>query len=220
MIYPDKKSALVRLTDSLKVTLDCCSETTSEVLAIFERHKPALENLRRVAASVDKDEAPYSDLEKANADIPEADVRVAAYLQVRLHGQSLAPILLSCFCLESYVNSLAYFLFGDANYLGLSRERHAAAATAILDTIERMAARTKWEFVGSSPLRPTGQWSLKSTICWNSSPSSFTGITTSRRGVTTAARRAFKTSAANTAMPDCKGSLTTTACSRRRPMGS
>lgn len=148
MIYADKKSALVRLTDSLKVTLDSCAETAADVLEIYRRNKTGLDRLREVAAMVAQEKAPFSDLEKANAAIPPNEAQAGGYLQVRLHGQALAGVLLSCFCLESYINSLAYFLFGEADYLGLSRKRHQASANAILDAIERMTARAKWDFVG------------------------------------------------------------------------
>lgn len=148
MIYPDKKSALVRLTDSLKVTLDSCADTTADILDIFKRNKSIVDNLREVARRVQREELPYSELQRANAAMPQDEAQAAAYLQLRLHGHALAAVLLSCFCLESYINSLAYFLFGEADYLGLTRKRHTTSADAILDAIERMTARTKWDFLG------------------------------------------------------------------------
>jgi hypothetical protein len=53
-----------------------------------------------------------------------------------------------CFCLESYVNSFAYFLIKDADFLGLAKSGRESSVEAVLDAIDRSSTREKWETIG------------------------------------------------------------------------
>jgi hypothetical protein len=53
-----------------------------------------------------------------------------------------------CFCLESYVNSFAYFLIKDADFLGLAKSGRESSAEAVLDAFYRSSTREKWETIG------------------------------------------------------------------------
>ena len=53
-----------------------------------------------------------------------------------------------CFSLESYVNSFAYFLIKESDFLGLSKSGRKSSAEAVLDAIDRLSTREKWETIG------------------------------------------------------------------------
>jgi hypothetical protein len=148
MLFADKKSALVRLSDSLKVAVRTCAETCSEFLDLYEVHKPLFAKARALA-SPDPQPAEIEEIGAILAQVPPSDSWRASGLQVAVHSHALTAVLLSCFCLESYVNSLAYFLFNDSDYLGLRRDGRATTGEILIETVHDMAVRSKWQWLGS-----------------------------------------------------------------------
>jgi len=70
-----------------------------------------------------------------------------AYLQSKLHGQALSTILMCCFCLESYINSFAWFFVHESDLLGLMRIGRKTSADVLLDAIDRLSVKEKWQKV-------------------------------------------------------------------------
>jgi len=82
------------------------------------------------------------------ASIPLEVANTGAALQGQLYGQALSTVLMCCFSLESYVNSFAYFLIKESDFLGLSKSGRESSAEAVLDAIDRLSTREKWETIG------------------------------------------------------------------------
>lgn len=152
MIFPDKKSALVRLSDSLKSGLTTASATAQEIVDIYVPHEAAFQEARTVAREVlagrlDGDRA-RAKVSEAMSGVSQNTLEKGAGLQGQLHGQVLSTVLLSCFCLESYINSLAYFVFEETDLLGLIRGGHKASSELLIAAIEKMSTRDKWVTLG------------------------------------------------------------------------
>jgi len=119
LLFPEKKSGLVRLSDATKIGLQLCAETTAKVLAIYSQGEPHYSRAREIARRVEegKVNADQADeqIRQILASIPLEVANTGAALQVQLHSQALSTVLMCCFCLESYVNSFAYFLARPAD---------------------------------------------------------------------------------------------------------
>jgi hypothetical protein len=133
LLFPEKKSGLVRLSDATKIGLQLCAETTTKVLAIYSQGEPHYSRAREIARRVEegKVNADQADeqIRQILASIPLEVANTGAALQGQLHSQALSTVLVCCFCLESYVNSFAYFLMID--------ERVPGVAAVIDDVVER-----------------------------------------------------------------------------------
>jgi hypothetical protein len=152
MILAQGKSALVRLSDSIKVGLDYCGRVTSEILVLWDQYKQQFRNAQAIARRA---EAGGIDFESANEQIRTALSAVpnevswrGVVLQGELHSQALSTILTCCFCLESYINALAYFLLEETDYIGLIRDGHRSTSDILVEAIKRMSTRQKWEAIG------------------------------------------------------------------------
>lgn len=153
MLLAGGKSGLVRLSDSLKTTLELCEASTINLLQIAEPYQPIYREIQRLArdqldGKIAPDEGDRRTREALQG-IPEAVGFKIAYLAAHeIHSLSLSSVLLSCFCLESYVNTLAYFLFNEVDLLGLVRGGNKSSAEVLIDAIARMSIREKWRTVG------------------------------------------------------------------------
>ncbi len=152
MIFGEKKSALVRLSDAVKLGLESSAATSREVLSIFNPYEKSFRAAQTVARRAEAAtgaelEAIEKEIQAILAAVPEADVWHGATLQGQLHTQVLTTALLCCFCLESYVNSLAYFLFDETDFLGLLRGGFSVSAELLLEAIEQMSTREKWKTI-------------------------------------------------------------------------
>ncbi len=141
MLFPDKKSPLVRLSDALKCGLETCADTTRSITALYEEHRGPFETLRRLAA----DKADDDELKRIAAEIPEEIVWRGVQLQGQLHSHALAVLLNCCFCLEAYANTFTYYLFGEADYLDLLSKGHTASTDSLTQSFEDMSVRDKWQ---------------------------------------------------------------------------
>ena len=156
MLFPDKKSPLVRLSDAIKVGLAGCRDTSTAVLALYEEHRESFEKMRALAAQ----NVPLEELRDAAARIPEEVSWRGGELQVRLHSQVLTVLLNCCFCLEAYANTLAYYLFGEADYLRLTASGRTASTEALTRAFEEMSVRDKWHRLAA--LGPGGGFDVSS----------------------------------------------------------
>jgi len=152
MLFTEKKSALVRLSDSIKVMINECYFTTEEIIELYEKNRDAFEELQSLARKTLTNDNLLEDFdekaEKLISKIPENVFFRGEQLQMILHGQSMQVVLTSCFVLESYINSLSYFLFKQEDYLGLIRAGHETTADIILTSIDKMNALEKWDSLG------------------------------------------------------------------------
>jgi hypothetical protein len=152
MLFSKKKSALVRLSDCIKLGIGNCLDTTNDLIALHVRYEEPLRKTRAIAKDTLEDRIPAKEGEKqileVNKNIPEEDARRAVSLQGRLHSECLSVLLNCCFALESYVNSLGYHLLQEKDFLGLFHAGHEATAEVLIDAIEKMSTLTKWETIG------------------------------------------------------------------------
>ncbi|WP_186409031.1 hypothetical protein, partial [Candidatus Accumulibacter aalborgensis] len=152
MLFTEGKSALVRLSDCIKVSLDECQSVSHRVIEAHREHGPALAALRNLAAKAEKGVIDSGAFERQALDLARAIPMEASYqvvaAQGKLHSFVLSTILSCCFCLESYINSFAFHIFQEKDFLGLVREGHDATAEILIDAIERMSTAAKWEAVG------------------------------------------------------------------------
>ena len=142
----------MRLSDATKIGLQLCAETTVKVLAIYSQGEPHYSRAREIARRVEEgkvntDQADEQ-IRQIPASIPLEVANTGAALQVQLHSQALSTVLMCCFCLESYVNSFAYFLIKDADFLGLAKSGRESSVEAVLDAFYRSSTREKWETIG------------------------------------------------------------------------
>jgi hypothetical protein len=150
MLFPEKKSGLVRLSDCIKFGIGNSFETTKELLELHEQYEEPLHKMRAVAKDILENKMPAEEGEKIIREviIPEKDAKRAASLQGQLHSECLSVLLNCCFALESYVNSLGYHLLRESDFLGLFRAGHEATAAVLMDAIDKMSTLTKWETLG------------------------------------------------------------------------
>lgn len=153
MLLSGGKSGLVRLSDSLKTLLDLCEASTLKMLRLAEPHMAAYRQVQQLAKQHLAGKIALSDDNREMLDalksVPPDTQRELMYLQAHeIHSLSLTCVLTSCFCLESYVNSLAYFLFNEADLLGLIRSGNESSSEVLIDAISRMTVRDKWQTVG------------------------------------------------------------------------
>jgi hypothetical protein len=152
MLFTETKSALVRLSDSIKDILNECLILTEKILSIYEKNSAALEDLKSIARESLADDNKLKDFDETAkrivSKIPMEESLRGAELQRILHSQALQVVLTSCFALESYINSLAYYLFKQEDYLGLIRDGHETTADILLTSIDNMRVMEKWEALG------------------------------------------------------------------------
>jgi hypothetical protein len=152
MLFSDKKTALVRLSDCIKLGIGSCLETTEELIGLHAKYRVQFHKMREIAKAI-LDGRIYTDegdkkLAEINKNIPKDDAIRGVSLQGRLHSESLSVLLNSCFALESYINSLGYYLLRQKDILGLFNSGHDATAEVLVDAIEKMSTLTKWATLG------------------------------------------------------------------------
>jgi hypothetical protein len=90
----------------------------------------------------------FEQIREISASIPsEVDQGCVRY-QLQVDRQALSTVLMSCFCLESYVNTFAYFLIKETDFLGLFKSGRESSAEVLLDAIDRLKPSRKWETIG------------------------------------------------------------------------
>jgi hypothetical protein len=129
MLFGDGNSALVGLSDSLKVSLmDCASSVEDAIVA----YRIALPN-----------GAPKTQLEAQKVD---KEKLVSAALELKkAHARALSCVLLSCFTIESYINSFSYYALKIRDVLRLMREGRETTAELLFGAIERLSTVEKWD---------------------------------------------------------------------------
>lgn len=153
MLLAGGKSGLVRLSDNLKMLLELCERSSKKMLRVAEPHMPAYRQLQQLAKQNLAGKLALSDDNREMLDalkgVPDDTQLELARLQGHeIHSLSVSCVLVSCFCLESYVNTLAYFLFNEADLLGLIRAGNKSSAEVVIDAISKMSVRDKWQTIG------------------------------------------------------------------------
>ena len=151
MLFPEKKSALVRLSDAVKLGIeDCCSSAT-QIISYHDRYARELATLGHAAqeASVESadNEQTQSRLSELASTIPVEVSMTVVRLRGQLHSRALSAILNCSFCLESYINSLAYFLLEESASFSLSQQDHETLEV-VSEKKRYMSTVDKWERVG------------------------------------------------------------------------
>ena len=145
MLFLEGVSALVRLSDTVKLSLDTLGQMTAHAIKEFTPHREAIRAARKAAKGALAGGPDAASL--AATAIPLEAAQHAVVLQQRIHSQALTAVLLCCFTLESYVNSLAYFLLAESDVLGLVRDGRKSGADVVFEAIERMSPKDKWSTV-------------------------------------------------------------------------
>jgi len=152
MLFTERKSSLVRLSDCIKIGLAECLYETKQLIDLQLKYSSQLDEMRRIAQMALDGQISYDEAEavlrKNSQKIPENEAIVAVTTQGTLHSKSLSVVLNCCFCLESYINSLAYHLFRETDFLGLIRSGHDISAEILMEAIDKMSTMSKWEAVG------------------------------------------------------------------------
>jgi len=152
MVLPGGHSGLVRLSDCLKIGVSNALATTKELTTIHQKHADVLKEIRDAARKCrenkSRSETP-EEIQSVAARIPIEDAQTAVSLQGQLHSETLSVILTSCFALESYINSLAFFLMRERDLIGLVRNSTASAAGAFMDAFDKMSTTDKWKCIGN-----------------------------------------------------------------------
>ena len=122
--------------------------TAKQTIALHQKHTDALKEIGRIAKNhLKNDESGKTwqdEIQATGARISFDEARAAVSLQGRLHSETLSAILISCFTIESYINSLGFFLLRERDIIGLVRNSTATAADAFLQAIDRMSTLSKW----------------------------------------------------------------------------
>lgn len=156
MLFLQEGSGLVRLSDTVKAGLRYCERSTSQLLALVHPYRRQYALMRAAAEKADRGDVALDvaegEIQEALAQIPqEVGLRIASIvLEIGDHART--TVLTCCFCLESYVNSLAFFLFKQTDLVGLVRAGYETTAEVSIRAIDQMAVREKWRTIGQ--LRP------------------------------------------------------------------
>jgi len=146
MLFAQGASALIRLSDALKVSMTLLEETTQETTALAESQASPIREAQRIVREVLAGRSTADPGEPLRS-IPEELANRVVLLQMRGHAQALSIVLLSCFTLEAYINSFVHFLLNEHDFLGLIRGGRKYSADVLYEAIERLSPRDKWNKV-------------------------------------------------------------------------
>jgi len=144
MLLQKKKSALVRLSDCIKLGIGNCLDTTNAIIDLYMKYEEPIQEIGAIAKAILEDRISAEEGKKKKKKllevkkISEEDARREVSLEGRLHSECLSVILNCCFALESYVNSLGYYVLQEKDFLSLFREGHEATAEVLIDAIEKI----------------------------------------------------------------------------------
>ncbi len=151
MIFPHARSALVRLSDCIKIGLNSCALAAVAAVKIFEQHEASFSEVRLVVQRAQRGELAWSDAgaeaQRIHSEVPMQEAIRGGGWQSVLHSHALSTILTCCFCIESYANSFAHFLLDGDRFVP-----EDGGAKALLEQLvhpsERMSTKEKWEALG------------------------------------------------------------------------
>jgi hypothetical protein len=152
MLFQEGKSSLVRLSDCIKVGIGAACESSLDWLELHATHATVLREMQRIGRDALAGKIPMELAEKLgkeqSAKIPHDDAVRAISLQFRLHSECLSVLLNVCFALESYINSYAYHLLQEKDFLGLLRATNDVTAELLFNAIDRLSTQEKWQTMG------------------------------------------------------------------------
>lgn len=146
MLFAQGASALIRLSDALKVSLTLMEETTREATLLAESQAGPIRESQRIAREVLAGKSTADPSEPLRS-MPQDLVNRVVLLQLRGHAQALSIVLLCSFTLEAYINSFAHYLLNEHDFLGLIRGGRKDSADVLYEAIERLSPRDKWNKV-------------------------------------------------------------------------
>ena len=146
MLFQHGTSALVRLSDCIKLGVHTSLTTAAEWIAINETHAAKLASIREISKRALKGDVPFDQADQAmrstENQIPFDEACHAVALQGQLHSQVLSVVLNICFALESYINAFAY-------HLHVERESaNGTSASVTLEVFDEQSTLSKWEAIG------------------------------------------------------------------------
>lgn len=148
MIFQKGRSALVRLTDSVKMGLEVCGEHSNRAIEAYEKYAEPLAQMRAAALAAERGEVTAAEAiasaKKIGAAIPIEAAQGAILLQGALHNQVLATIVMCCFAMEGYANTLAHFLLAEGLVTGTGK----VAIEGLIGPNERNRVGEKWLALG------------------------------------------------------------------------
>jgi hypothetical protein len=151
MLLPERKSGLVRLSDTVKLGLEACQLLSEDILAHYEQTKHFWKANQDIARAAEQGDITYEEAERriqATMDPSQlAAAQIGANLQLQLHSQCLSSALMCCFCLESYINSFAWFAVHESDLLGLIGRGRSTSVDVLLEAIDRLQVKEKWKTV-------------------------------------------------------------------------
>ncbi len=151
MLFPKNYSGLVRLADSVKSGLRYSARAMSRLLEVADPYRPVLHEQQRIASEALAGRLPWEEadqqIERLLQSVPREVGLQMALLDMEQGDHARSTILMCCFCLEAYINSLAYYLFKEINFLGVVQARRETSAQVLMDAFERMSVREKWRTV-------------------------------------------------------------------------
>jgi len=152
MLFSEKKSALVRLSDCIKLGISNCLNTTNDLINLHVKYEEPLEKSRVIARDILAGRISWDkgnkELLETYKNIPEEYARMAISLQYQLYSECLSTILCCCFALESYINSLAFYLLQKDDFHVLFKEGYKEKVEILIDNREKINTLLKWESIG------------------------------------------------------------------------
>lgn len=148
MLFPENYSGLVRLADSVRSGLRYSARAMTRLLEVATPYKEVLHEQQRIASEALAGQLPYEEadqqIKRLLQSIPPEVGRQMALLDMEQGDHARSTIIMCCFCLEAYINSLVYYLIKEIDFLGLVRAGRETSAEVLLNAIERMSVEDKW----------------------------------------------------------------------------
>src|SRR6185503_2814465 len=93
MLFPDSRSGLVRLSDCVKVSLESCATTTTEILELYAKYEFSFRRAREIALRTKDREFTDEEIEQISRGVPSEVAAEGVGLQGLLHSRSLSSVL-------------------------------------------------------------------------------------------------------------------------------
>lgn len=152
MILTDKTSSLVKLSDCSKFAILSCIDTSEQYLEIAKKHASTNKQIQKIAKKVESGAAEYTELESKIKELTDdeftSDSFQAVALQGKLNSECMLFIVNCCFTLESYINTLAHYLFDTKNLANVKSDTENGVMPFFMEAFDKQSTVAKWEFIG------------------------------------------------------------------------
>ena len=151
MLFPKNYSGMVRLADSVKSGLRYSARAMTRLLEVATPYRMILHDQQRIASEALAGRLPYEEadqqIKRLLQSVPREVGLQIALLDMEQGDHARSTILMCCFSLEAYINSLAHYLITEIDFLGLVRAGRETSAEVLMNPIERMSVREKWSTI-------------------------------------------------------------------------